>query len=167
MKNSRGTELDYVERVGRFWELSGGPRTAGRIIGWLMICDPPHQSAADLVEVLDISSGSVSTLTRQLMTLGMVERITFPGDRSSYFQLREHAWVRLIEGQMDVLYELVALVDAGRTLLPAQRVDRVEELAAVTDFFLAAWPELVDRLRQHLDDRDRASTIAGSAPRTA
>jgi hypothetical protein len=37
-------EREFIERSGLFYEAAGGPRTAGRILGWLLICDPPHQS---------------------------------------------------------------------------------------------------------------------------
>lgn len=153
MSSLNRDEMTYVERFGRFWESFGGPRTAGRIIGWLMICEPPYQSASELVEVLGVSSGSVSTLSRQLMQLQMVERVTFPGDRASYYQLRDHVWVNTIENEMSGLRELAALAEAGRSLLPSERADRVEELAHVTDFFLAEWPDLVERLRTQMSNR--------------
>lgn len=158
MKTTSKPEIEYVERFGRFWETSGGTRTAGRIVGWLMICDPPHQSATDLVDALGASTGSVSTLTRQLIELQMVERVTFPSDRASYYRLRDHVWVNLIEQKMDGLRELADLAAQGRKLLPDQRTDRVEELADVIDFFLMEWPDLVDRLREQLRDTRSTAT---------
>lgn len=152
------TETEYIERFGRFWETSGFTRTAGRIVGWLMICDPPHQAATDLVDALGVSTGSVSTLTRQLVDLQMVERVTFPSDRASYYRLRDHVWVNLIERKMDGLRELADLAAQGRKLLPDQRTDRVEELADVTDFFLLEWPDLVDRLREQMRSAGTAGT---------
>ena len=36
-------EAEFVDRLGLFMEMLGGPRTMGRIYGWLLICDPPQQ----------------------------------------------------------------------------------------------------------------------------
>ena len=42
-------EAEFVDRMGLFFELSGGSRTMGRVYGWLLICDPPRQSLTQLV----------------------------------------------------------------------------------------------------------------------
>ena len=139
----------YVERFGRFWEVAGGPRTAGRIVGWLMISDPPQQSAAELVAALGVSHGSVSTLTRQLDRANMVERITFPGDRASYYRLREHVWVNLIDSRMDGLIELRELGSHGAEL-STSTTDRGTELQLVAEFLLERWPGLIEELRRRM-----------------
>ena len=47
----------YVEDVALYWEAQGLPRIAGRIVGWLMICDPPHRSARQLADDLGGGAG--------------------------------------------------------------------------------------------------------------
>lgn len=37
-------EKHFIEDVGLLLEESGLPRMAGRILGLLLICNPPHQS---------------------------------------------------------------------------------------------------------------------------
>jgi len=69
-------EAAYVEEVGVIYEGMGFPRMAGRIIGWLLICDPPHQSQAQLGAVLHASKGSISTMTQMLLRTGLVKRVT-------------------------------------------------------------------------------------------
>lgn len=61
---------------------------AGRILGRLLMCDPPHQSLAHLGRDLQASKGSVSTMTRLLIDRRMAERVTFPGDRQDYIRVR-------------------------------------------------------------------------------
>ena len=56
-------------------EMLGGPRTMGRVYGWLLICDPPQQSLTELARTLSISKASVSTVARQLQEGGMIERL--------------------------------------------------------------------------------------------
>ncbi len=49
-------------------------RMAGRMLGWLLICDPPHQSMNAIADVLQASKGSISTMTRLLIQLDLIER---------------------------------------------------------------------------------------------
>jgi hypothetical protein len=48
-------ELAFVEEFGRLLEEEGAPRIAGRILGWLLICEPPHQSFNDLDEIQELA----------------------------------------------------------------------------------------------------------------
>ena len=55
--------LAFAERVGLLCESQGLARMAGRVIGWLLICDPPHQSLVELGEVLQAGRRSVKQVT--------------------------------------------------------------------------------------------------------
>ena len=68
-------ETEFVDRFGLFMEMLGGPRTMGRVYGWLLICDPPQQSLTELAQTLSVSKASVSTVARQLQQAGMIERL--------------------------------------------------------------------------------------------
>ena len=48
-------EKHFIEDISRFFEEMGLPRMAGRILGVLLIADPPEQSINDLCEVLQAS----------------------------------------------------------------------------------------------------------------
>lgn len=59
--------LDWIERVSMFCtEVYGVPPIAGRILGWLMICDPPEQSAGQIAEAIGASRASLVTNMRML-----------------------------------------------------------------------------------------------------
>lgn len=146
-------QLDYVEYVGRFWEEFGQPRTAGRILGWLMICEPPEQSSSDLVEALRVSAGSVSTTTRQLIQLGIADRVTYPGDRASYFRLHEHVWIEVVQRRLEGLRALHEVAVAAEPVMPDKEPERVTELAWMTEFMLREWPMLMERMQRELDQR--------------
>jgi DNA-binding transcriptional regulator GbsR (MarR family) len=146
-------ELEFLELVGRFWEAWGQPRTAGRMLGWLMVCDPPEQSSADLATALGVSAGSVSTITRQLTQIGLVDRVTFPGDRSSYFRLHDHAWIQVMHARLEGIRGLHELAMAAEPLTPEERPDRVTELRFMTEFMLAEWPGLMERMQDQLSER--------------
>jgi DNA-binding transcriptional regulator GbsR (MarR family) len=114
---TREDELELCEGFGRLFEGTGNTRIAGRLVGWLLLCDPPEQTPAQLVEVLGISKASVSTELRWLEQLGVVERTTLPGDRRSYWRIATSAWVDLMERRMRMIDRFVELADQGLALM--------------------------------------------------
>ena len=138
----------FVEAFGRFYEAFGAARTAGRMLGWLMICEPPEKTAAELVDELGVSTGSVSTVTRALTSVQLLERTTFPGKRAAYYRLRDHAWVQAMDARMAGIKELQQLAHMARSVSGETRPDRIEDLVTVTDFFLERWPQLMDDLHE-------------------
>ena len=81
----KAKEKQFVEEVGILFEQTGMPRMAGRILGWLSVSDSPHQTTSDLAEALMASKGSISTMTRFLIRIGLIERISPLGQRRDYF----------------------------------------------------------------------------------
>lgn len=96
MESRQNEEKGFVEEAGIIFEQTGLPRMAGRIFGQLLIADPTHQSSAELSEALMASKGAISTMTRFLIQLGLIERFAVPGKRQTYFRLRPDALRRTI-----------------------------------------------------------------------
>ena len=80
-------ESAFVEEMGRTLAGYGMTPMAGRMWGWLLICDPPEQTAADIAEALQASRGAISGTARILATAGMIRRTTRRGDRREYFSV--------------------------------------------------------------------------------
>ncbi|MDQ6608042.1 MAG: MarR family transcriptional regulator, partial [Actinomycetota bacterium] len=79
--NQRSLER-FIEALAVQLELDAStPRMVGRALGWLLVCDPPAQSAAELAESLQASKGSISTSTRALLRMGFIERVRLRGER--------------------------------------------------------------------------------------
>lgn len=144
----------FVERFGRFWEDQGGSRIAGKIIGWMTVCDPPHQSVADLVEALGASHGSISTQTRRLESLGYLERETFTGDRTSYFILNHVGWAGIFEqssiAPMSDLRDLG--IEAQRLLRDTDRPGSTD-LVLMADYLLKEWPAFLEGMKDYIAER--------------
>lgn len=77
---------DIIERMGLFFEKDGLPRIAGRVLGYLLL-SPERSSLDHLADALQVSKSSVSTDARMLERIGVVERVTIPGDRRDYYQI--------------------------------------------------------------------------------
>lgn len=142
---------EFVEHMGRWWETGTGSRAAGRILGWLMICEPTHRSAGELVEELDLSAGSVSTQLRLLGSLQFVEKVTFPGDRLTYFQLKPDVWMTVMASEMDHLDRMRQISEVGANVVPEERPERVTDVGHIAQFFLDKWPLFMDELRVYLE----------------
>jgi len=111
----RPAELDrelrrFAEEVGVLFEAQGHTRMEGRIVGRLLVADPPVQSMTALSEYLGVSKASVSAATRVLVQTGAIERVSLPGDRRDYFRLRTD----FLDG---VLHESIAAMTRFRSLL--------------------------------------------------
>ncbi len=89
----------YIERWGMVFEALGGSRMMGKVLGWLLICDPPEQSAADIALGINASAGTVSTTTRALVQASMIERVGIAGKRSAHFRVKPGMWAGLMKAQ--------------------------------------------------------------------
>lgn len=147
----RFEEKHFVEDVGLYFEQAGHPRMAGRILGCLLISDPPHASPTQLAEMLHASKGSLSTMTRLLLQMGLIERVAVPDERRDYFRLKPGAWISLVRQE---LYEFVALrqlTERGLELLQGDDSDIKQRLEDARDLFAyleREYPVLIERWEQ-------------------
>jgi DNA-binding transcriptional regulator GbsR (MarR family) len=148
-------ERHFVEDVGLFFEQLGYPRMAGRILGWLLICDPPQQSSEELAQALQASKGSLSTMTRLLIQIGLVERVALPGERRDYFRLKPGAWRRLITVQMQVMTGLHQVVERGLALVDHRDPAHQQRLREAHDLYAFLERELPALLRRWDEERKR------------
>ncbi|WP_052367003.1 GbsR/MarR family transcriptional regulator [Paraoerskovia marina] len=101
----------FVEDTGLLLEEAGFTRTGGRLVGWLLACDPPEQSAQDLSEALEASAGGISTTLRALQRGGFVERTARSGDRRAYYRVSPTAWEAMEGDQLRFVTSFRALLD--------------------------------------------------------
>jgi len=146
--------VSFANDMGMFYEDLGLPRAWGRVLGWLLVCDPEAQSAEDFANVLHGSRGSVSMTTRALIRTGMVERRTMRGDRRTYYRIRPESWTAFLDQQQQNTKTLRTLAEQGLQLLKGEtpeRRRRLEEMHSLMAFFEQELPALVDRWRHERD----------------
>lgn len=148
MDDTREKRLQhFIERVGVFFESAGSTRMHGRILGQLLVCDPPEQSTSQLAEALMASKGSISTGTRVLIQMGMVEKVRLPGDRQHYFRLRPNAWEQSMRARMGAITVFRELCDDGLAALGEVSDDQRARLEEMRDFYAfleREFPVLID-----------------------
>lgn len=136
-----------------FFEQLGGPRMAGRIVGRLLVADPAEQSSAQLMRYLDASKASISTMTRYLIQLQLIERVGVPGERIDHFRLRPGAFARLTEARVRQTSDAVAILERGLEL-PVARTSptvrhRIEEVREFYEYFRTQLLATLARFEEH------------------
>jgi DNA-binding transcriptional regulator GbsR (MarR family) len=141
----------FVEEVGIFFEQAGMPRMAGRILGCLMLSDPPRRSLDELAEALMASKGSISTATNFLIQIALIERVSLPGVRHDYFSIRPSAFQHALKHGTERITKLRELAERGLELVGNEDTltrQRLEEVHAMYSFFEREYPALLERWEQ-------------------
>ncbi|HLR93743.1 MAG TPA: MarR family transcriptional regulator [Jiangellaceae bacterium] len=136
---------EFVEDAGLYFEGLGLSRTAGRIMGWLLVVEPDGD-APQFCEALGVAKSSVSVALRRLEQAGLVQKFRVSGMRRDRFRLAEDVFGRAFRTQMAALNEFVALADRGLSIIgddPARR-SRLENMREMYAFMSARFPQLLD-----------------------
>ena len=151
-------ERKFAGEVGVLLGQMGMPPAFGRLLGWLLICDPPAQTSAQLSEALGLSKGSVSTGMRMLERAGLVHRVPMPGGR-----LRGHAYEMAADGLVRATDPALRfgmlrdVMDKGLAVLEDPDSDRARRLRVTRDFYAFAAvriPELMEEFRNQYLRKD-------------
>lgn len=133
--------LAWVERIAKYCaDQDGLPLIAGRILGWLTVCDPPEQTAGEISEAIGASRASLTTNLRLLRSVGFVSQITKPANRTVYYLVDEHAWEKVVQRQVASLTSLGEIMRDGVELVGGA-TRRGARVRAAHDVF--AWLEKV------------------------
>jgi hypothetical protein len=151
---------EFVDAMGVWTSKSYGmPRMTGRVLGWLMVCDPAEQTAAQLAETLGASKGSISGATGMLVRAKLVDRHHVRGERADRFRLRPEAWDEQVRDESATDGARAVLAQGLEALAgePAARRSRLEELDSFYAWWQSRMPALWEEWQQHkqVSQRDR------------
>ncbi len=142
------TYAQFIEEIGLYYEDIGLSRTAGRILGQLLICNPPEQTMPDLVKALNVSKSSISTETRMLIRFGLIERVRLPGDRKDSYRISTDIWERAFKEKLFQLSIFRQLAQKGLKLMknePPQHKQRLQQMHDIYAFYEKEMPKLLDK----------------------
>jgi DNA-binding transcriptional regulator GbsR (MarR family) len=142
--------LDFVEKVSLHYEnVYSVPRIGSRILALLLLIPEP-MSIEDLECSLKVSHASISTNLRLLGALGYIQKVTCPGERTTYYRFLPRSRVRVLQERINHYQELKQVIqDAVRELdLEQEGRARLGEMLAWSDLaikmnsgFIAEWEE--------------------------
>ncbi|GAB3461018.1 hypothetical protein GCM10027570_46530 [Streptomonospora sediminis] len=125
----------FAEELGQFFEERGLPRMEGRMLGWLIVCDPPEQSAEDLAAALGASRGGISMSVRMLQRAGALERVAVPGSRKHYYRLRPGMWRQEIDKRVEEAAMVRDLTAKGLQELSDAPPEQLRRLRDMNDMY--------------------------------
>jgi predicted transcriptional regulator len=127
-------KLNFIEDSGLVLEKLGMTRMAGRVFGYLMVCDQDQVSFDGIRNTLKASKGSISSTSKQLVNSGLVEQVSIPGDRKTYFRISRKKAGDMLKERLKLFTVFSELLSKGLTL--KQRDDEVSDwLLEVSTFY--------------------------------
>ncbi|GAA4205882.1 GbsR/MarR family transcriptional regulator [Actinocatenispora rupis] len=140
----------YAEEFALEFARNGTPPANGKLMGWLLVCDPPAQTSAQLGAALGLSKGSVSTGMRMLVRTGIARRVVLPGTRGHAYEITPDAMARATSDAIPQWRSMAELLDRGVDLL-GPGTPRARRLTYARDFYqwiVARIPELVEEFKR-------------------
>src|SRR5207248_1877897 len=145
----------FADHAGRFYARRYAfPPMAGRLLGYLAICEPREQSIAELAEALLASRSAISGALKTLEIIGYIRRTRSAGERM------DRVWLDMASRQahgFDVseYQELGELAREGLKVVgehaPPARRAVLAGMAAFADFLVARLPQLQREWDEHVE----------------
>jgi DNA-binding transcriptional regulator GbsR (MarR family) len=150
-------ESEFVEEMGQFLGSLGMTPMAGRMWGWLLICEAPEQTAGEIADALHASRGSISGTARLLATSGLIRRTTKPGDRREYFSAPPEGLDLLLSNAAAIYRQMRVIAERGLDAIadrPPELKARLQEFHDVLGFVEREVPRVI---AQYLRERSEGS----------
>jgi biotin operon repressor len=126
----------FVESIGLYFEQYQLSRIGGRLLGLLALLGGPL-TLDQMAGALGVSRASVSTNVRILVTLGLADQLSLPGDRRDYYRFADDPWRHGLEVRLEGTRILRRIAELGLAdAAPPGTVARahLEELLDFCDF---------------------------------
>lgn len=140
----------FIEQMGMIAQGDGLPRISGKILGLLLIETGPF-SFSEIAERLGVSRGSVSTNTRLLESLRVIDRVSKMGERGDYFQLAQDPYAKLLQGVLQRMEKSIAILQETRSALPSSWEKSQSRLFDLENFYaeyLKSTTSLIQQLQK-------------------
>ncbi len=144
-------ESEFVEEMGQFLASLGMTPMAGRMWGWLLICEPAEQTAAEIAQALHASRGAISGTARLLAASGLVRRAA---DRREYFSAPPEALDSMLSSAAAIYRQMRQIAERGLVATadrPPEARARLQEFRDVMAFVEQEVPVVIGRF---LKDRN-------------
>ena len=151
----------FIEEMGQFLGGYGMTPMAGRMWAWLLLCDPPEQTAEQIADALGASRGAISGTARILTSAGFIRRTKKRGDRREYFSSPPEALDSMLLSAGAVYRQLRQIAERGLQAAgdaPGPRA-RMQEFHDVISFIETELPRTIDRFF-----RERSGDLPPPAP---
>lgn len=150
----RDEEITFADHVGRFYARRYAfPPMVGRVLGYLLVCEPPEQSIAELSEALLASRSAITGALDVLDRLHAVQRSRAAGERMDRIRL-DFSSAESRGFDVTEYEELGDLAREGLEVLKDASLERKAdalEMAAFADFLVESTRALQKEWEAHRD----------------
>ena len=142
---------------------TGLPPIGARMIAHLVVCEPAHQTPAQIAAAIGASKASVSTMLQLLQGVQLVERAPVTVARATCFRLRDDGFAAVFERKLESVSAFRRAAEQALAVLgPGPRSSRLAALHELHLFWEAEMPPLI--ARWHARARGGASAAPATAP---
>ncbi len=149
---STDAELTFADHVGRFYARQYSfPPMAGRLLGYLLVCDPPQQTIDELGDALLASRSAITGAVKLLEGYGVARRTRIAGERVDRVSVNA-ASQQPQNFDAAIHLEHAAVFREGLALLadaPPERRAPLAEMVALAEFLSERLPALRDEWLVH------------------
>lgn len=126
-----------IESFSLVFEQFGFARMAGRIFAYLIVTEKPYVTQSELTELLQASTGSISTMIRLLEQIGFVQRVSLPGHRRDRFRVHPDPFVELSKRRIEGTVRMIDIVNKAKVSkdMGPSAVERLERAESFYRFF--------------------------------
>ena len=155
-------QLTFADHVGRFYARQYSfPPVAGRLLGYLFVCDPPQQTIDELSDGLLASRSAITGAVKLLESFGSARRTRAAGERVDRVSLNPA--IQQPQNFDSALHrEHAALFREGLALLtdaPPERRAALEEMVALEEFLSERLPALRMEWQVYRDELRASGTL--------
>ncbi len=162
---STDAELTFADHVGRFYARQYAfPPMAGRLLGYLLVCDPPQQTIDELGDALLASRSAITGAVKLLEGYGVARRTRIAGERVDRVSVNA-ASQQPQNFDAAIHLEHAAVFREGLVLLadaPPERRAPLEEMVALAEFLSERLPALRHEWLAHRDRLRETGALAAS-----
>lgn len=160
---NRDKALILADHTGRFYaERYGFPPVAGRLIGYLYVCQPAKQSINDIADALLTSRSAINNAVKMLETQKLINRSRPAGNRADLISLNSLTWENMGFDPTEYL-QMANLAREGLALLgdaSPERKEALETVLSLNEFLAKRLPQLYEewyvyRQKTHQNHKDK------------
>ncbi len=130
------TQLDFMESCGRFAQALGFSRSWGTIFG-LLYLSPRAIGLQEIAQLSNISKGSASMGTRQLLGMGLIRKKWMPDEKRDFYEavpnpnealrnLYQNMLKSRLENSQKTIRELTFSLEEEKTSLPGEDFKHIQ-----------------------------------------
>jgi hypothetical protein len=115
------------------------------MLGYLLACDPPEQTAGEIGLATGLSPASISSSARLLVQMSAVEPRHHIGDRKTYYRVPQTLWIDIVRSKLTAFGDLAVVGKRIKAAGSVGREDGIDDMVAFAEFWEDELPRIIER----------------------